>query len=71
MPRRKTDFLTPEQLALKNKLEREICTCHHARIIHGATVAGLALGHGKCYVGGCRCPKFAWHHEIDLDTTAL
>lgn len=73
---KKSDLLDPVQLAEKNKLEREICSCSHARIVHGAgfhvvtdqAIESFATGHGQCYVTGCRCPKFQWHHEIDLTT---
>lgn len=66
MRRKKADALTAQALATREKLEREICGCTHARLVHASTVGGLASGHGRCYVGKCRCIKFSWHHETSM-----
>ena len=63
MRKTKASFLADSAFATKQKLEREICGCGHHRIVHGSTVMGLAVGHGKCFVHRCPCVKFTWHHE--------
>ena len=69
--RRPRVYLTQEAQAELDKLEREICLCTHARILHGAgilivrggSVISLAAGHGQCHVGRCPCSKLSWAHE--------
>ena len=68
--RKTNDVIASEAMATQAKLEREICSCTHQRVVHGSAVAGLAAGHGQCYVGKCRCIKFSWHHEDESLVTA-
>lgn len=64
MRKKNSDQITADARATRDRLERYICTCTHAQLVHGSTLGGLAAGHGQCYVGGCRCLKFSWHHEL-------
>lgn len=63
MRTKKSDRLSEKEILLRDRLDREICACRHARIVHGSAAMGLAIGHGWCFVTGCPCTKFAWHHE--------